>query len=229
MLNTSNEKTNVLFVTSFNKELYEASGKNLIKSYKKTNQIQYSSLICGIDYDVGYQTEESIIWWPLRHNSILTNFLNTYKDKIPEYLGGTAKPCNCKEPWAKNEKHHIKGCHFTWWNRNCFRWLNKLALIDDVVTYYDSKYIIWIDSDCIFKKQMSEHFLDHIFKGSDLVYFKGPARLVDETGVFGIRLNERGRSFIMKLKQLYMSGYIFKLKRWDDSYAIMKLRTNMNI
>ena len=76
---------------------------------------------------------------------------------------------------------------------------------------------------------MSEHFLDHIFKGSDLVYFKGPARLVDETGVFGIRLNERGRSFIMKLKQLYMSGDIFKLKRWDDSYAIMKLRTNMNI
>lgn len=224
ILKTSPEK-GILYTTSFNEEIYESSGRKLIASFKKTIQPAY--LFCTFE-NMPLPIDEDVIFKNITKHSLLEDFLFLYKEYIPIYLGGTAFPCICPEPYSKLDQKHKKGCHFTWWNRNCFRWFRKIVTLNEAIAS-DCKYLIWIDSDCIFKKQISEHFLDHLFDNHDLIYMKGGARFADETGIFGIHLNDKGRLFILNLKKKYMSGEVFKLRRWDDGYVFMKLRLSSNI
>lgn len=224
-MSSSSPEKEILYLTSFNKELYEASGKKLIESYKKTNQLQYSNLLCTYE-NMPLPVDENIIFFDITNNKILTNFLNLYSDKIPKYLGGKTEPCKCKNPCGKQTKDHIRGCYFTWWNRNCFRWFKKVVSLVEAA-FSSAKYLIWIDSDCEFKKQITSDFIKNLFQDNTVIFMKGNGRIVDETGFFGIKLDTKGREFINRLYDFYMNGDVFNLIRWDDGYVFTKLHQRM--
>jgi len=234
----------ILYLTSFNEELYKATGRKLLKSFLKFN-------IEG-NLFVGYEnalektiikqlnafwetspteenTKKTIIYKSLEKNKLLIDWLYANEDIIPRYLGGKANPCTCsKNPFEKSDTKHKKGCTFTWWNRNCSRWFRKIVVLN-LVKNMDYEYLIWLDSDCLFINNISYKIINKLFAEKDYFYIRGSFRPVDETGVFGIRLNTAGKDFITHLTNRYLTKDYRKDVRWDDSYQLMMTRKHTQI
>jgi hypothetical protein len=218
----------LLFVTSFNGDLYKASGKNLLSSFKQTKTegdffIGYE----GIKESKDERPESPWYWYSLSQDHFLLKWLEDNRDIIPAYLGGTRKPCICKDPYSRFDRDHKKGCYFSWWNRNCSRWFRKIACLNYILTsgeFDQYTHMVWVDSDCQFRQTVKIGLIDNMFRGADVFYMKGKKRLVEETGIFGIKLNKYGRFFLEKLIKKYTDGSFRGYVRWDDGYIFSKTR-----
>lgn len=225
----------ILFCTSFNKELYDASGKDLLESFTKHQK--EGEIFCGIEGGE-FIKGERILNSDLDKIIFLQSWLYANKDIIPKYLGGEAKPCDCTSTPFKRipRESHKKGCHFSWFNRNVSRWFRKIATIYSAYNFNNSipkgsdfKYLIWIDSDCFFKDNISVEKLKKIFTDTfSLFYMKGK-RQIPETGFFGLDLGKKGaRNFLYQYFNYYQTKRYRQYHRWDDSnilYMILKENT----
>lgn len=218
---------NILYVTSFNKELYNATGKKLLSSfYDGTDWKIKGDLLIGKEgnFDTLYGTNEHIIH-DLEKDYFLQNWLHYNQDIIPDYLGGQAKPCKCRNPFAREDRNHTKGCHFSWWNRNCSRWFRKIATLNYVMNYQNTygnigkyDYFVWLDADCIFLKEPHD-ILENIASWDvDLFYMRGTKRRAVETGIFGIKNSDMGGFFVSQIVNLYLSKKYRTYDRWDDGF-----------
>jgi len=219
----------ILWVTSFNKSLYEATGRHLINTFE--NYTSDKLLIGGEDLDAAIFTSRRIFYYDLKKSKLLTTWLKTHEDIIPLTLGGKASPCNCPDPYARSERDHKKGCYHTWFNRNMSRWFRKIATLHFALLGINqgkslgidnNKYLIWIDSDCEFLRPTSFDFIDNIAKDYDVCFMKSKKRRVMEAGFIIYNLEKNGGVFLEKLFKYYMYDFLH-LIRWDDSYVIQKL------
>lgn len=206
----------MLWVTSFNQELYEASGKALFSSFKKTET--EGSFLAGMDkmfllpFGIGYNLSSS---------EILNKWLEDNKYIIPESLGGVARPCNCIDPYAKSEKGHIEDCHHTWFRRNASRWFRKYVTLQEAFTFgYD--IVIWIDADCEFKQQVTEEFINGLLEDKSILYLKGWQREVLEAGVVLYRNDKIVGKLFNDIMERYLTGAFKRYFRWDDCYILQK-------
>lgn len=221
----------IAWVTSWNKDLLRASGTKLINTFYE-RQVE-GHLFIGAE-DV-ITMEKTLLHIPAENKATVGNletsiylkeWLKHNEDIIPERLGGIAQICQCKDPWARSEKKHQKGCHHTWFNRNASLWFRKIATMYEVIKLFDNKYkyLVWIDSDCIFKKKIDLEFIDSLANNFDVVYLKG-TRPIMEAGFVIYNLRKYGHTFLNKLFGYYQKDFR-SLVRWDDSYVIQKLLFN---
>ncbi len=217
----------ILYLTSFNESLYNASGKALINSFIKTKTdghllIGYEDFSLNLDAPIS-----NISLFNLSNDLFLKTWLEDNKDVIPQHLGGDFRICNCIKPFGRKDSDHVKGCPFTWWNRNCSRWFRKLACLNYVLENYKDKfkYLVWLDADCVFKTQVRYSLFDNLFSKAPLLYLHGTLRFVDECGIVGYNLADPiCQEFIRDFISQYSTKAYRNLVRWDDSYVFMKLR-----
>lgn len=209
----------ILYLTSWNESLYNASGQYLLKSF-------YEHKIKG-DLFIGREGSNSPIgneiYYDLTKDYFLQRWLLDNRDIIPEYLGGEGKECKCRDPYARQDWSHTKGCHFSWWNRNASRWFRKIAVLNYIINHPklvapDYHAFIWIDADCIFLKDPNDLLEVHFNPCFDVFYMRGKKRRAVETGIFGIKNNDLGIFFIKQLIDIYTSGVFRRYERWDDGY-----------
>lgn len=219
----------LLFVTSFNKELYDATGRKLIQTYYQSK----SEANFFVAYEDNFKQEDTykLTLYDLTNDKFLKNWLESNADIIPEYLGGDAIECNCPNPYGKRDcDHNTPNCHFSWWNRNCSRWFRKVAAIKKAIeTFPATKYLIWLDSDVLFKQTIVEKFIRAVFENEkySTFYHQGKRRRVSECGIVGYNLAYGGKEFITKFTQYYTSGEFREWRRWDDSYVFDKTRIGL--
>lgn len=214
-----------MYVTCFNQEIYDASGKDLLNSFDTTDS-QAACWAIGFEgMDVKNQlTKAPALYLPLDNHKIKQNVFNDNIEVIPDYLGGKYKtPCKCKKPWGKREDAHVPHCSFTWWNRNFYRWLNKIVTLYDAINYtkhYEFNAVIWLDSDCFFKNRLKEETIAKVLSGKDIFFMKGRSRRIIESGVIGFNLNGRGEEIITKWLGYYTSSRFRSFPRWDDGFVL---------
>lgn len=204
-----------LVVSSWNTEIFEVSGKLLLDNFQNGRLERPCN-------DYRYWTDDFF-----QYHVLYQNWFKEYRNIIPTHFGGSAKPCKCRKPLSKADNDHIKGCRYTWWNRNVFRWIKKVFVIADA--FEDCRYtrhdrILWLDADCILLKQITTNFLDFVYRDSDIFFFKGD-REVSECGIVGYRICDETYSFIQRFVDMYINGEFLKLVRWDDSYVFDKIRS----
>lgn len=216
----------ILWITSFNTELYEVSGQFLEESAQETE-------IEG-DWFIGHE-KFGDLWigpgYDLDCSNFLKNWIRRNAKIIPVKLGGKAQKCKCSKPWARAEKDHKRGCHHTWFNRNASKWFRKIATLYHALEYnnnLNNKYtkFIWIDSDCIFKQKITERFVtDILFQDNtmDAFYLRGTERKVMEAGLVGYNFEQRGLQLLQEIIKYYAGNDFTRLVRWDDSYVIQKV------
>lgn len=237
----------VLYVSSFNEEIYKASGKNLLQSFAKNN-VEGAFCVGYEGFEIAKDITETgiaqILCVPLDNDVILEKVFLDNIELIPEYISlnnntseriliGELKVCNCKKPWGKREDAHIPGCKFTWWNRNFIRWFRK------VLTLYHAKkfvlenesrikldYIVWVDSDAEFINFLPESKIKEVMGDYDTFYMKGRRKTV-ETGIVGFNLNKRGGELIGEWLDWYLSERFKELERFDDGYVYDYIVTRM--
>lgn len=202
----------LIFLSSWSDKLYEVSGKHLLDSYMKFGPISESSFVYYDDYYI-----ESLPTFKV--------WFEQNKDIIPDYFGGLAKPCDCRKPHSRQDRDHFLGCRYSWWNRNVYRWVKKVFALNECILNQKPSTIIWLDSDCFFQKKVTLQEIDNWFGDSDIFYFKGPQRKIEEMGIVGYRTHSIFvKSFIEEYLDIYMSNQFRKLRRWDDCYSFQKLR-----
>lgn len=216
--------TKLAYVTSFNKRIYEASGAKLLKSFYNTKS--EGDLFCyteeldvvTIDKDI---TEKTI---NLDESPDLQTWLQNNRDIIPENEGGLLKPCKCKNPWSLKEREHLPNCNHIWFKRCAYRWFKKVySLRHFIATQKEYTYLIWIDADCVFLRQIKTDEWKRLFDWHSVLYLKGQ-REIEECGVVGYNLEKEGKDFICDFYNAYIDNTFRRLKRWDDSYVFHWLR-----
>lgn len=213
----------VLFVTSFSPDLYEASGRQLIESFARVGQ-PGRLLVC---YEGGRPPlpEPPCVGFDLDADPFLKNWLAANRDVIPEHLGGLTKICTCPDAEKRHSRHHVRGCHWQWMNRNASRWFRKVASLRRAAALapaYDADLVVWLDSDVVFKRALPSATLA-AWLGNYGVFVCRGHRPAVEAGVVGLALSQGGRAFVDALCREYVSRDYLKLERWDDGFVMAVL------
>lgn len=213
----------VIWVTSYNAAIWSASAKHLWKSFKE-HKIPGKLLAGREEYNDG------IPGFDVSKTEYRMNWLEENDDIVPPI-----PICNCPLPWSVSDADHTgqhgyaksigsKVCHHTWWNRNAYRWHNKIATLVEILRtqeFREDSLLFWIDSDCLFTQPITKAFLnDVLFPGeSQVCYLRGDRKVI-ETGFFGIRGRYSIEKFIAAVRYTYKKRHLRTLQRWDDSYVI---------
>jgi hypothetical protein len=213
-----------MFVTSFKPEMYQATGARLIESFNHYCRGMYL-VACAEQFEELPASPPSsyVEYIDITNDPVLTRWLDVNRAIIPQHLGGTLPKCTCLVSGFGIDEEHQKGCRFGWYNRNAARWFRKIVSLNRVAACYPHSYLIWIDSDCRFKKPLPNDVALSWFDNNDGFYCKSSMRTVLESGVLGINLNKRGGDFLQAIVERYRSGVFRADPRWDDGYQIQQV------
>lgn len=208
----------VLYVTSFNPELYAVSAHELLDSFIRVGQV--GPLLCCYEGAKPARPEPNFQWHNLDTDPFLQDWLVANRDVIPEHLGGTTKMCDCPNATQRHATHK-KGCYWQWMNRNASRWFRKVASLRHAARQ-GSPYVIWLDADVVLKQAIPSQYLSDRLQRLGVLCFRGHRPAV-EAGLVGFNLKTGGQIFIEKLCQRYTSRDYLKYERWDDGYQMAML------
>ena len=213
----------MLYVTSFNEQIFKLSGLRLLDTY--LSFIQNSVLlVCYEDKDnTGYldaiinRVNGALIFYKLSDDVYLNNWLNENKDLIPTEYGG-----ECTQDLDQ-------------WNIKASLWFRKIASLNYVHKNYsdNTDYIIWIDADCFFMRDLPSTYVISQFNDTYCFYHLGKWRYENnqksiESGFMGFK---KGDGYIL-LKEIideFSDKKFIKYSRWDDGHVMGQIITSSNI
>ena len=206
----------LLFVTSFNKDIYDCTGNNLILSFiNNCKDENIELLICYENFDFT-SSNNNIICENVMSN-FLKKILSDNKDVIPKCYGGIAENTIFKNRF----------------NFQASRWFRKLAALEIAHNKYGNnyEYIIWIDSDCLFINNFNYDCFINPLKDNIIGYFYGPKRLQRNHGIeTGLVLFHKSAYNILNLWYSLLNNKQFtKITRWDDGFLFKYLLYDSDI
>ena len=191
----------ILFVTSFDQQLYDHSGRKLVQSFYD-KQTWGSLLCCHENFEQPAKTLDGIrlIGRDITLNKNLLDWDSKYRER-----------CESSN-------------HF--WNHRAWQWYRKSVALRVALTSEctDVRWLIWLDCDCEFLSDLAPMVLYALSKGAAVTYLKGQRKWT-ETGVVIYDLNEGAALFIESVGKIYDSGKFLELERWDDCWIFDHVRT----
>tara|TARA_A100001011_G_scaffold396858_1_gene496120 strand:+ start:4949 stop:5827 length:879 start_codon:yes stop_codon:yes gene_type:complete len=215
---------NILYVTTFNKEIFEASGKEMLNSFLKSKTDGNIFLSCeGFSFDVKNpdhllskkwrdklaNKNKKILTYNLSKDSFLNSWLEENKDVIPVHMGGEATPESCPDAFGPG-------------NIRAAGWFRKIATLNAALTKHGKDYdcIVFVDSDCMFKEKISHEMISDAFSKYSVFYHLGKLRIQKgmgvESGFVGFKNDEHGYKILETWISKYKNKAFIKYKRWDD-------------
>jgi hypothetical protein len=192
----------ILYVTSFNKHLYNSTGKNLLKTF--VSHKTEGDLLITYEDDIDIPKHEALHFYNLDDDDYLNNWLESNKSIIPVRLGGAF------EGEFENKFHE-----------RAAEWFRKIASLHHAVTLgYDK--IIFLDCDVVVNKHLPESKINEVFGESSMFYHFGPHRQMHrsgiESGIIGFDMTKDGGKLLNHVFQKYDDGSFEKYTRWDDAW-----------
>jgi len=142
----------------------------------------------------------------------LVQFKNKYKDV----------------PWANGMEMKETGWPF---ETNNFKWdavrfSNKVFTVIDAVRNTPADWVIWLDADSKTHSPVTLEFLQRVCPSNHFVSYLGRrAKYHSECGWVAYNVRHRDADqFVTDWRNLYMSGSLFDLKEYHDSYVFDVLR-----
>jgi hypothetical protein len=211
----------VTFVTSFEPDMYRATGIHLLQSFTtycpECRLLACTESLAPSDFQ---HAGAGIDTCDITENPVLTEWLKQNSSIIPRHLGGTADQCGCTKTGFGVDEIHQRGCHYSWYNRNAARWFRKIIALDTASRVHPTSQLIWLDSDCRFKGRVTRDVASSWFQSADGFYFKSPQRRVLESGILGLDGSPTARTFLSMVLERFLSGEFRRDPRWDDAYQI---------
>lgn len=214
----------ILWATTFSKDMWETSAKNLIESFVAT---QTSHKLVAYTEGMDLPPTPNAEGRRLEGDPFLKSFLEKNKTVIPEELGGVARPpfCRCDrgKPLDVHSKRHRLPCVGYWFCKNAYRWLRKVRAANlAAVSNPGFDILMWVDADASFLKTVPPEAVASWFAPNrGCVYLKNK-RTAIETGVVGYHLKHGGRQILARTADRYASGKFRKDQRWDDCVQLEK-------
>ena len=223
---------NILYVTSFNKKLFDVTGKAMIKSFLDTG-IEGDLLVT---YEDDIENEipslEKISLLNLETYDFLNDWLEANRDIIPVEHGGDYKGCDCDKLPASEQynRGHLQRCPNMGFNRRASLWFRKIAAMNYALKLSEEKgysKIVFIDSDVAFKNKITEEFMNKVFGNNGFFFHLGKHRKRIGTGIesgfIGFSKEIRGYDFLNIVIDKFRTDEFKKYDRWDDGYVFRKV------
>jgi hypothetical protein len=192
----------VLYVTSFNKFLYEATGKNLLESFvlHKTD----GNLLIAHEDELDIPKHKKFIFHDLDEDSYLQDWLEKNKNIIPSELGGTHEG-------GFDHKYH----------KRTSQWFRKIAALRHAINLGYEK-IVFLDCDVIFLQHLPKEKINEVFDNHSVFYHLGPYRKSKrtgiESGIIGFDMTKDGKKILKRVFEKYEDGSFKDYLRWDDAW-----------
>jgi hypothetical protein len=202
----------ILYITSFNKILYDISGRYLIESFIEHMTEEDRLLVC---YEgMKFQTENSkILLYNLDYDEYLKGWLEKNRYNIDKNNGGDATE-------ETNPRVYTK------WNMRMSNWFRKIVSLRYAKEVYFPKYLVWIDADCIIEKTIPKKKIKQTIGEFHMMYYLGRGRMERdagvETGLVCFQKQDEKYIYLDYWMELYEGKYE-KYKRWDDGYLLKKI------
>ena len=191
-----------MYVTSFTKGIYDASGKDLVSTLeRRAGAPQLRAYVEGFDAD-GLDTVD------IMRDEWLLRWTGENRHNIPVRYGGS-NPGNMQV-----------------WNAKASLWFRKAAaLVHAYRAAPDGEVIVWLDADVLVVRDLPPGFFEGLLDRADVVYHCGAERKRRsgvETGVLALRKCAAVDRLIDKYVELYdRSAADWRyLDRWDDGYVM---------
>jgi hypothetical protein len=203
-----------LYMTTFNKKLFDLTGKFMLKTYIDTKQEgdllvalenldkKYILKIISKEFGKNYSAliEKKIKFISVDKDVDFINWLERNKNITPEEHGGLAtKKSNPDSFLTKNYRFS--------------QWFRKIIGIKNCIEHKTKKHenLIFVDCDIQFKLPISKKIYNDVFLDKHSFCFYGEIRrrkdLGVESGFIGFKNNEKG---------------LFVLKEWIDTFLLDK-------
>lgn len=217
----------ILYVTSMNKKIYELSGIRLLSSFLETNM--KNDLLITYEEDNEFLEKldsRNIMTFNMTNYDYLNNWLKENEDIIPEKYGGLYNRNTCTNKilnlFMKDE-----------FNEKCSLWFRKIASLNYALNNYNKyDYIVWVDADCIFTKNIQSNVLIQQFYGTNCFFHLGRKRHkmcgAIESGFIGFK-KSKGYKLLNNIINEYSNKQFLKYKRWDDGFIMARIILNSNI
>ena len=132
-------------------------------------------------------------------------------------------------PWANGMQMKETGLNF---EANNFKWdavrfSNKVFTVIDAVRNTTADWVIWLDADSKTHSPVTEQFLQQVCPENHFVSYLGRrAKYHSECGWVAYNVKHPDAAqFVTDWRNLYMSGQLFDLKEFHDSFVFDVLRT----
>ena len=160
----------ILYVTSSTKKMFDFSGKYLVESFLKFQKDDLLYFTENFDLPKDIIKNENIYIKNIENDYNLVSWLKKYSKFIPIEFGGDYDYKNDKDS-IDNFLSPIKTKD---WNYKASLWFRKIVALYNSSKFFDNyNYIIWIDNDCVIKKNININFLEKMFDKKNVFYFLG--------------------------------------------------------
>ena len=189
--------SDVLCITTFNKKLYDKYAFGFMKSFK-------------LPFDLIIYSEEDMQFLKniYKNNYKLVNSFNCIPE-LSDFIN-------------KNKKRNIVDVKTGGFKKDGIRFCYKVFCVTHCGLNIDEKYkyLIWLDSDIVFKKEFNKEFIEKNFlKKNSMMSYLGRTKNYSECGFLIFNLKHKNiKDYFKEMKRMYTSGDIYKEKEWHDSY-----------
>ena len=154
----------ITYVTTFNKTLYESTGKKMLESFCNTGQ-DGTMIVCyedDIKDDIEKSFKNKFLLYNLSTDKYLLDWLEENKEVIPVQFGGMATEASCLDA-------------FKVWNFRASGWFRKIAALNYAkkIMSRGTYSLIFVDCDCIFTKKIEQKKYFSVFANADYFYHWG--------------------------------------------------------
>lgn len=206
---------NIAFISSMNQSLYSLYGKRFLEEFAKHSS---NELLLFIVFEGQYPEEilhisKNIIILPFSNPSH-TTFLKKF-GHLQEAHGLRIKTIE------ENGKKKIQlTTDYKW---NAIRFSFKPFSIFHILDYIpkDLDFLVWTDSDLRCRKNFSSSDLMKFMPSNDeIMSYLGRKNAYSECGFLGFNIkNNETIEYINRMIEIYITGEIFSLEQWHDSFV----------
>lgn len=203
-----------LYVTSFDKIMYEMSGKLLIDTFTKLNPTYYLA-VCYENMDFK-PSNSQLLPYDMKESTFMKEWLKTNENDIPKEYGGLA---------TKENNPELYNSYF---NKYASKWFRKIVSIDYAIHKYGDmfKYVVWLDADCYARSSISLEIVEKIFDNNDVIYHLSQKRkelkLGIESSILGFRKG-LGYNYMDIVSNKFKDGTFRLYSRWDDGWVFKEV------
>lgn len=219
----------MIYITSFNKKLYEATGKKMLKSFEKHNPKDSFTLFTEGDLDLSHHKNIGLVH-SLDTEPLLHSWLEENADIIPQVYGGSFT-CECNFNKRTPTAGHCKGCPAGEMRRRTCHWYRKI-ISWQIAKELHSKFT-WVDCDTTLRKNMPENIILKYLKVCPVRFHYGAFRKARhnsiESGIVMFDIIGGGGEILDYLKDRFTSGTFRTESRWDDGYMLMIAAKHLDI
>jgi hypothetical protein len=204
----------IAFVSTMNLKLYKEYGKRFLTEFSMmaSDDVLLYVIFEGLFPEEVMHIKNNIIVIPLlsdEHQNFMKKFSGLVEANGIQMI---SKKKNDKEQITVIESYKFNAVKFSYKPFSIFQSLSYIP--------NDLDYLIWTDADLRCKKNFNaQDLLEFIPEKNQIMSYLGREGAYSECGFLGFNLsNNHTYEFIDRIIEMYVSGEIFSLTEWHDSY-----------